>query len=556
MTKPNHALKLTSKILLVLAKVDQMKIRENIEKNARQFPNKPVIIFKNEVVTFKQLKENVFKLVNALSRQGIRKGDRVGIYLPNSPEYVYSYLAIFCLGAVGVPLDYMLKNDELIACLEHSEAKCLIVKPRADISLEEIQKSVLSLKTLFLFENFPKILANETPARLDFLPENENDPALIMYTSGTTGKPKGILLNYKHLEGSPKAMEYFVDLNEKDIKLCAIPLSHIGGFIYVQNCINFGITLILMERFNPFEFLENITRHKVTCFHIVPAMYTAMLTLKEIERFDLSSLRWVVVFGAPSSPDILKRFSQYCPNAQLLNGWGMTETCPPNTVTPLSRGQACSPRFPSRLRLAEVDAGEAGLFPTQKIESVGKPSPYCEIKIFDEHNQEVPAGEISEIVIRGPYMMAGYYKDPQNTAEIMRGGWLHTGDLGRFDEEGFLYIAGRKKEMIKVGGQIVYAPEVEAALGKHEAVLEAAVIGSPDTLRGEVVKAFVVLREGHQISSEDLRFFAREHLAHFKVPQTIEIKKELPKNRTGKIDKEILKQEVEVQRNIAAEIKA
>ncbi len=492
-----------------------------LEETANRYKSKPAIIFKGEEISFDSLREEVFKLAAILKSKGISRGDKVAIFLPNCPDYIYSYLASFCLGAVVVPLDYMLKNDELISCLSHAEVKLLIARTKNEVDLNLVQKSVTSLKTLFLLEN-PQPMANPD-GKFFPVPIQDTDPALIMYTSGTTGKPKGILLNYKHLEGSPLAMKYFVDFTDKDIKLVAIPLSHIAGLIYIQNCIHFGITLILMERFNPFEFLQNIDRYKVTCFHIVPAMYMAILTLKEIERFNLSSLRWVVVFGAPSSPDILKRFQQYCPNAQLLNGWGMTETCPPNTVTPLVREQAC-------------------LFPTDRIESVGKPSPYSEIKIFDENNHDVPNEQIGEIVIRGPYVMAGYYKDPQGTAEVMQDGWLHTGDLGRFDKEGFLYIVGRKKEMIKVGGQIVYAPEVETAFYKHEAVKEVAVIGMSDKMRGEVVKAFVVLKDGMNVTAEDLRYFAREHLAHFKVPHTIELRKELPKNRTGKIDKEALKQ--------------
>jgi len=405
--------------------------------------------------------------------------------------------------------------DKIILCGHRSDPA------RDESSAHDPSSFNPSSRTVSIFSSFDELLASALSAS-DDLPEidiQDHDSALIMYTSGTTGQPKGILLNYKHLEGSPQAMEYFVDLTDRDIKLCALPLSHIAGLIYIQNFILFGITLILMDRFNPLEFLRNIEQYKVTCFHLVPAMYTAILSLKQIEKFDLSSLRWVVVFGAPSSPEILRRFQQYCPNAQLLNGWGMTETCPPNTVTPLG---------------------------SNKIESVGKPSPLCEIKIFEEDNQEVPTGHIGEIVIRGWIVMEGYYKDPQTTAQIKRNGWLYTGDLGRFDSEGFLYIVGRKKEMIKVAGQIVYAPEVESAFYQHQAVKEVAVIGVSDHLRGETVKAFVVLKEGMKISQEDLRYFAREHLAHFKIPQTIEIRESLPKNRTGKIDKELLKKEVTV----------
>jgi long-chain acyl-CoA synthetase len=223
------------------------------------------------------------------------------------------------------------------------------------------------------------------------------------------------------------------------------------------------------------------------------------------------------VFGAPSSPEILERFHKYCPNAQLLNGWGMTETCPPNTVTPLG---------------------------SKNIASVGKASPHCQIKLVDDNDKDIKTGEIGEIVIYGEYIMDSYYKDPEATAEVKKNGWLYTGDLGKFDQEGFLYIVGRKKEIIKVAGQIVYAPEVEIALCRHQAVAEAAVIGIQDKMKGEAVKAFVVLKPGMDaISEEEIRYFARECLANFKVPQTIEIRDSLPRNRTGKIDKEELKRE-------------
>ena len=498
-----------------------MDIKKVLNKTADKYSDKIAIIFKDENITFTQLRANVLKLANVLQGCGVEKGDRIAIYLPNGPEYIYSYLACFCLGAVGVPLDFMLKDDELKSCLLHSEAKVLIAKDKEDVSLREVKASLVGLETLILTDgevegalNYKDMVFNAIE-RFDEVEIRDEDPSLIMYTSGTTGKPKGILLNYKHLEGSPKAMEHFVDLSDKDIKLCAIPLSHIAGLIYIQNSIIFGITLILMDRFNPFGFLENVSKHRVTCFHIVPAMYMAMLSVKQIDKFDLSSLRWIVVFGAPSSPEILKRFHQYCPNARFLNGWGMTETCPPNTVTPMD---------------------------SDNIASIGKPSPHCEIKILNGEGAEVSTGEIGEIVISGWVVMDCYYKDPEATAQLKQKDGLHTGDLGRFDPDGFLYIGGRKKEMIKVGGQIVFAPEVEAALYKNENVSEAAVIGMEDKMRGEVVKAFVVLKEGVSATEEDLKYFAKDHLAKFKVPQSIEIKTELPKNRTGKIDKEQLKQ--------------
>jgi acyl-CoA synthetase (AMP-forming)/AMP-acid ligase II len=309
-------------------------------------------------------------------------------------------------------------------------------------------------------------------------------------------------------------MEFFVDLSAKDTIICALPLSHLGGLVYLQNNIAYGITVVLMERFVPVEFLKNIQNYKITCFWLVPSMYYAILQLKEFETYDLSSLRWIVSFGASSSPDALRRFNQYCPQAHFFNGWGLTETNAPTVVLPMD---------------------------SKKIESIGRPAPWIEVKIFDETDKEVSLGKVGEIVVRSWVVTDGYYKDPELTAQTIRNGWFHTGDLGRFDAEGDLYIVGRKKEMIKVAGEIVFEPEVEAVVHKHPDVSEVAVIGVLDKLRGEVPKAFVVLKEGKKVSEEDLRYFCREHLAHFKIPHYFEFKQALPKNRVGKIDKESLR---------------
>lgn len=502
-----------------------MSVSELVAQCARRYADKPALIFKDQEISFARLADRVGRYAALFQQVGIHKGDRIGFQLPNGPEAVYCYLACFYVGAVGVPLDFMLKEDEVRSCLGHAEVKVFIYQPRRAADPAKWRAALPALKSVLTVGNGQPAeldlnkLADQAGSEYQPVETADADPALIMYTSGTTGKPKGILLNTRHLTGSPAAMKHFVDLTDHDVKLAAIPFSHIGGFIYIQNCIHFGITLVIMDRFQPFEFLANVERYRVTCFHIVPPMYNALLTLKEIERFDLSSLRWVVVFGAPSSPDILKRFHQYIPNAKLLNGWGMTETSPPNTVTPLD---------------------------SDNIQSVGKSAPHCEIRVVDEQGQECSAGTIGEIVISGWIVMDGYYKEPEETAQVLRDGWLHTGDLGRFDTEGYLYIVGRKKEMIKVAGQIVYAPEVEAALLKHEQVAEAAVVGVEDELKGEAVRAFVVLHAQADVTADDLRGFCREHLANFKVPQAITIKDGLPKNRTGKIDKAALKEQFSV----------
>jgi acyl-CoA synthetase (AMP-forming)/AMP-acid ligase II len=501
-----------------------MDIIRLLEEKVNKFPDKPAIIFKDREISFLELKDNVFRIVDSLKELGIKKQDKVAIYLPNLPEYIFSYLAVFCCGATAVPLDFMLTEEELISCITHSESVVLIAKSKPHFLLPKIKEKCPNLKYIVIchekregFLSFEELIEKGR----DRTPRTEiqdKDYAIIFYTSGTTGRPKGVLINYLQLSAPPKAMTFFVDLNERDISLCALPFSHLGGLIYIQNCVWYGLTIVLMEHFIPLEFLKYIQNYKVTCFWIVPSMYYAILALKEFESFDLSSLRWMVTFGASSSPEALRRFHQYCPGAHLLNGWGLTETNAPTTVTPLG---------------------------SNKIESVGRPAPWIEVKIFSDNDTELLAGEVGEIVVRGWVVTDGYYKDPQATAKSIRNGWFHTGDLGRFDSEGYLYIVGRIKEMIKVAGEIVFEPEIEAVLHKHQDIAEVAVIGVPDKLRGEVPKAFVVLKDKSNLSEEDLRYFCRQHLAHFKIPHYFEFKNSLPKNRTGKIDKELLRRNPE-----------
>ncbi|MFA5287280.1 MAG: class I adenylate-forming enzyme family protein [Candidatus Omnitrophota bacterium] len=501
-----------------------MEIFEILKNRVKSLPDKSAIIFRGEEIPWRKIEESYLLLANSLKKLGVNKGDRVALYLPNWPEYIYSYLAVWSLGAVAVPLDFMLTADELSSCLVHSEAKVLIAKPKVALDLVALNDRCPLLQEIitcqdkldgFLFFNDCLSKGSNKDISLDI---KDSDPAIIFYTSGTTGKPKGVLINYRQLSAPPKSMDFFVksDLSDKDSALCALPFSHLGGLIYIQNTIYFGLRLILMERFIPLEFLKNILTYKVNFFWIVPSMYYALLQLKEFETFDLTSLRWIVTFGASSSPEALRKFHQFCPKAHLLNGWGMTETNAPTVVLPMG---------------------------SEKIESVGRPAPWIEVKIFDYAGKEVEANQVGEVVVKSWVVTDGYYKDPKLTAEALRNGWFYTGDLGKFDSDGDLFIVGRKKEMIKVGGEIVFEPEVEAAIQKHPDVAEAAVVGALDKLRGEVPKAFVVLKEGKTQTEENLRYFLKQHLAHFKIPHYFEFKDTLPKNRTGKIDKELLRKE-------------
>jgi len=493
-----------------------------LEKCAKEYGHKSAVIFRSDEVSFAQLKDKVFSLSNSLLNLGVKPKDKIAIYLPNWPEYIISYLAIWSIGACSVPLDFMLTEEEIVSCLSHCQANILITKHKANISFANLKAKLDSLKEIISCQSedkealsFEKLITegSQQPPKIEI---NEKDYAIIFYTSGTTGKPKGVLINYAQLDAPPKSMSFFVnsDLSTKDTSLCALPFSHLGGLIYIQNMITFGLSIVLMERFIPLDFLRNIENYKVNFFWIVPSMYYALLQLKEFETFDLSSLRWIVTFGASNSADALRRFNQFCPKAHLLNGWGLTETNAPTVVLPMG---------------------------SKNIESVGRPAPWIEVKIFSEDAKELPVGSAGEVVVKSWVVCDGYFKDEKLTKETIRNGWFYTGDLGRFDDQGFLYIVGRKKEMIKVGGEIVFEPEVEASLQKHPDIAEVAVIAVADKLRGEVPKAFLVAKEGKSISEEELRFFLRQHLAHFKIPHYFEFRSCLPKNRTGKIDKEQLR---------------
>ena len=505
-----------------------MNFRALLEKNLQKYPDKPAIIFRDSPITYTELRNQVHSVAGGLSQLNIGKDDKVAIYLPNLPEYCYSFLGIFVLRAVCVPLDFMLTEEEVINFINHSESKILIAQEKKGVDLKRIRASCPSLNEIIIFGESTEIGTEKVLSWGQLLKENKGLPNLaadeldfssIFYTSGSTGHPKGVLLNYGHLNNPVECFNYFLHPTDKEILLCAgVPFSHLGGLDHLLLSLSAGMTLVLMERFQPLEFLKLIERYKISIFCIVPSMYVAVLSLKEFDNHNLSSLRYAVVFGAPSSPVLLERFHRACPNAFLLNGWGMTETSAPNSY------------LPTGTNIKEI--AHTGHFP-----------PGTEAKIVDDNENSLPDEKDGELWIRGGCIMSGYFKEPELTSEVLtEDGWLKTGDIARRDKDGRYSIVGRKKEMIKVGGEIVFCAEVEEMLHRHPQVKEVAVIGLPDKLRGELPKAFIVLNDDLPLKEEDLRYFLRQHLAHFKIPHYFEFRDALPKNRVGKIDKEKLKQ--------------
>ncbi|MDP2922422.1 MAG: class I adenylate-forming enzyme family protein [Candidatus Omnitrophota bacterium] len=493
-----------------------MNIKELLTKQASLYPEKPAIIFEDKVITFSQLKEPSFRLANYFYNLRIRKPDKIALFLSNIPEAVYSYLGILSIGATLVPFDFMLTEEEIINLINHSESKILITQPKKDINLINVKNQCPTLKDIIVckekisgFSFWDDVLAKgqdkEPVAEI-----KDNDFSSIFYTSGSTGHPKGVMLTYKHLDNPVDTINHFLKVSQNDIFLTGgVPFSHIGGLDYILLMARFGSTMVLMERFHPLEFLKNLEKHKVTIFCIVPAMYLAILSLKDL-RFNLSALRYAVVFGAPSSPELLKKFHEACPKAIILNGWGMTETSAPNTYSPPD---------------------------DRKLSSIGSFGFKMEAKVVNEEGNKLLYGETGELWVKGEGVLVCYYKEPMLTQEAFSSdGYFKTGDLA-YCKDGLIYLVGRKKDMIKVAGEIVFSYEVEEKIQSYPKVKEVAVIGVPDKLRGEVPKAFIVPRENRTIDPQELKDYLKLHLAHFKIPHYFEFLQDLPKNRVGKIDK-------------------
>ena len=501
-----------------------------LEKQAKDNPKKPAVVFGDAPIDFTKLKEQSLKVAGGLSALGFKKSEKVAVFLPNIPEYIFSFLGVFALRGTCVPLDFMLTEEEIVNFLNHSQSKILIASPKKGLDFKNIKSRCPALESIVFFaqdssaqeekaEGFLswEDLVNESGA-IPQVEAQDDDTAAIFYTSGSTGHPKGVPLTYKHMRSPIDTLEYYIHPGPQEIFLCAgVPFSHLGGLDYILFMLYFSCTMVLMDRFHPFEFIKNLQQHKITIFCIVPAMYVAVLSMKEYDKFDLSSLKYAVVFGAPSSPVLLERFHKGCPNAYLLNGWGMTETAAPNVFLPTGTK-------------------------TKEIPNTGKFPPWIETKIVDDQGNALEGQKEGELLLRGWPIMKGYYKEPGLTKEALTDdGWFKTGDVVKRDELDRYSIVGRKKEMIKVGGEIVFCPEVEGVIHRHPKVGEVAVVGVPDKLRGEVPKAFIVLKEDQTLSTEDLRYFLKEQIAHFKIPHHFKFQSSLPKNRVGKIDKESLK---------------
>ena len=492
-----------------------------LRRQAERFPNKVFLFFKEQEVTYRQLDDRTERIAENLARFKVRPADKVALFLPNMPEFLFAFFGALKRGAVAVPINTQLKGEETAYILQNSESRVLITTPALYSIIEPKRAELPMLEFVFLVGErggagkvFSSLyIAGAPQPKEEVRPE---DPAALIYTSGTTGVPKGVILTHGNYLFDTAQFVQATRMTERDRFLCILPLFHVNGQVVTTlGPLLAGGSMVLMERFSPKEFFVGLERFRATAFSGVPTIYAILLHAEEAKEHDLSSLRFCICGAAPMPVELFQKFEEKF-HAFILEGYGLSEGTCVSSVNPLGG--------------------------RRKIGSIGLPLPGQEVAIFNEQDEAVPDGGIGEIVVRGENVMAGYFKNPTATEETLRGGWLHTGDLGYRDPEGYFFIVGRKKEMIIRGGENIYPKEIEERLYQHPDVLEAAVVGLPDAVWGEEVAAFIVPKPGSAPAAEAILAYCREHLARFKCPKQVIFVEGFPKTATGKIQKGKLKE--------------
>jgi long-chain acyl-CoA synthetase len=478
------------------------------ENNIRTFGEYPALAFEGRELTNLDQQRAANRLAHALRRLGVSPGDRVVVLLPNCPEVMQAYGAILKVGAVIVPVVFLLGPAEVRHILAHAEPRVVITAPELSDRIEGWPGSVILVggegPGAFTWD----ALAARESDRFELMERAPDDIAVILYTAGTTGQPKGVALSHRNLLANARAAASLYELERERWALAVLPLSHSYGLTLMNAGNILGTRAVLLRWFNPELVLEAIQHYRVQQMSGVPTMFVYLLNYPDADRFDTSSMRMWGSGAAPLPVEIVEPFEKRF-GGRLLEGYGLTEAAP--------------------VVSAHRYSGE------RRLGSVGQPIPGVEVTIRDDDDRVLPADEVGEVAVRGENVMLGYYKMPEETARTIRQGWLRTGDMGRLDRDGFLYIVERKKDLIIRGGFNIYPREVEEVLYAHPAVAEAAVVGRPDALMGEDVLAFVVARRGVAVTPDEIQAFCQERLARFKCPKDVRVVESLPKSPIGKI---------------------
>ncbi len=488
-------------------------------ETAASYPDRVAVRFAGQDTTFAQLEEQSNRFAHALKRRGYGHGDRIALYCVNSPQFMISYFGILKAGCIVVPMNLLLHPKEAICLLRDSEAKALIYEGIKDdvVSTFRSQLTGLSdyivtgLSTQHNYAQLFEAVLEYTPSDpICEEPEDDDKVAALLYTGGTTGLPKGAMLTHKNLRSNVHSVVTALKMDKnRDVFITVLPMFHsFGATVGFLAPIAVGSTVVALPQFAPESTCAAIQNECATVFLGVPTMYAMMANLPSDCNYDLSRLRTCITGGAAMPLSVLERFEERY-QVSIFEGYGPTECSPVVSVNPI--------------------AGR------RKLGTVGVPIPDVQVRILDQEGKNVDRNAVGEICVHGPNVMKGYWKRPEETQQVFLGGWLRTGDLGAMDEDDYITIVDRAKDLIIVHGINVYPRQVEDVIYQHPSISEVAVIGIPDDLHGEQVKAFVALRDGESVQPIDIIRFCRDYLGRFEIPRRVEIVDSLPKSGAGKI---------------------
>jgi len=496
----------------------------SLKNSVEKYPNRNVISFAGKDISYSELNKQVDCVAFNLAANGISKGDKVALILGNCPEFVISYYGILRAGAVVIPINPIYTKDEISYILSNSEAKAVIANFELEAIIDSLKMECKQIELLYYVGsnkaefNWEQLIENRSKD-YEYPLITEEDLAVILYTSGTTGKPKGAMLSHRNMASNAESIVKLVEFQKEDRILAVLPMFHI---FCLSVCINApimsGANIVIAQKFIPNEIIHTIFNEKVSLFVGVPTMYSFLFQLKDYTAEHFKTIRACLSGGAPLPDELIQRFEEKY-QVNILEGFGCTETSPATAFNPING--------------------------KRKRGSVGINIPNVYNMIVDPNGDELPRGEVGELIVKGPNVMLGYLGMPEATSFAIKNGWFHTGDLAKMDEDGYIFIVDRMKDLIIVGGYNVYPREVEEVLYQHPAVVEAAVIGIADPVFGEQVKAFVVCND-ESVSAAELIQFCSVKLAKYKAPRAIEIIPELPKNSTGKILRRAIRESVEM----------
>jgi acyl-CoA synthetase (AMP-forming)/AMP-acid ligase II len=508
-------------------KVRPQNLYSALRTSAEKYAEKTVFECHSATVTYEEFLADVEGLATAMQNVlGVKKGDRVALMLGNDYAFPLTFFATITIGAVAVPINTRLVAKEIAYILKNSSARVAFVDPanwrecsRARGSANALEHAVLtqpiaeSSRCLLLDD-----LLRQSTDELSPVEVIEDDLAAIFYTSDTTGNPLGAMCTHRNFVSNAINTHTAVGSNPDGRGLICVPLCHpTACHSQMISTVYLGATAVILRRFNAAETLQAVEMAKVTTLVGVPTIYWLLLAQMKLQDYDLSSLRNIMYGGAPASPELVRNLREAFPSVRLGNGYGLSESSALATFLPDE-------------------------YAMEKPDSVGPPVPTVEIRVVGEDGANLTPGRIGEVLLKGPNIVDGYWREPEATKATFVDGWCHTGDLGRIDGEGFLYIVDRKKDMIIRGGENIYCVEIENVLESHPAVFDAAVVGKPDKVFGEQVMAFVVLNPGAELTVDEIHDYCDDHLADFKVPKYIEFIDQLPRNIAGKMDKTLLKE--------------